>query len=394
MSTYIPDLGVTEERVIEEAEDRAHNAIREPLVYQRHEERSYFADLAAARLGLDDGAEAGERLVRHGRQMEMEHRVNPNPTAGTGGEFAPPLWLNELFATAPRPGECIQRLVRDCGNEFPLPAGAGSINLPRVTKGTLVNDQTPGAPTDDQDVETASVKAQTIAYTGNSDWSLQAFEQSPRGAHLDWVVFKDMGESLDAELEADLAAGRGEAFNEALGLLNITGINIINATTETPTAIFTELAKAAAKVGVERKRPPTAWLMTTSRLQWLAMEKDMNEQRPMLLTDNVGDEWPLASMAGIALYLDDAITRKWTQTSTSAPGGAAGAGVEEPMFAVRCDDLMLWHSPVKTMVSEDVLSGSLQVRFSLWRNTASMLHRYPSGISAVIGTATKPPSGF
>ena len=393
--THIPDLGAVEERTIENAEDRAHRAVREPLVYQRHGKRSYFADMAASRLGWDDATAAGERLERHGRQMEMEQRINPNTTLGTGGEFAPPLYLNELFATAPRPGEILQRRVREWGNEFVLPEGASSINLPRMTQGTLVNDQTPGAPTDSLDVETASVKAQTIAYTGNSDWALQDLEQSPKGAYLDWVVFKDMGESLDEELEADLIAGRGEAYYEALGLLNIPGINLINATTSNPTAIFTELAKAAAKVGVKRLRPPTAWLMSTARLQWLAMEKDQNEQRPMLLTDNVGDDWPVCSMAGIAVYLDDAITRKWAQTSTSVAGGAiTGAGVEEPMFAIRGDDFMLWHSPVKTMVSEDVLSGTLQVRFSLWRNTASMLHRYPSGISAVIGTATKPVSEF
>lgn len=401
MSVYVPDLGVDEARTADEAEKRGKGLIREPLVYGRNEQRSYFADMASAQITKDTAA--GERLDHHRRQMaalptetrvhpnaEVEYRLNPTTETGKGLEFAPPLWLNELFATAPRAGEIIQRLVRERGNEFLMPKGAASINLPRITKGTVVNDVTSGAVVDNQDVETATVKAQALIYSGQSDWSLQSLEQSPKGAHLDWAMFKDMAESLDAELEMDLVAGRGEAFNEALGLLNITGINGVTWTEATPKVekAFPPLAEAMAKVGVNRDMPPDAWLLTSSRLAWLAMSEE-SPQRPLILTDNVGDDWPLASMAGVGIYLDEAITRKWSQANKTS-----GGGTEEPMFSVRSNDFLLWHSAPTTAVYEEVLSGTLQVRFMLYRTTASMLHRYPSGISAVTGTGTIPVTNF
>src|ERR1035437_5519275 len=121
-ATELPD----EVRVLAEtAEANGHRAVKEPLVYQLHEERSYFADLALSSLNGDSAA--GERIERHTRQMaasprldtrsvpgaEYEYRVNPNLDAGHALEFTAPLWLNQFFAGAPRPGECIQRLVRE-----------------------------------------------------------------------------------------------------------------------------------------------------------------------------------------------------------------------------------------------------------------------------------------
>lgn len=385
------DLTPEQRRAVETAEANGHREVREPLVYQADGD-SYFADLARRHAG---DSVAGERLERHWRQMAavpletrqvrgtvFEYRANPNVTAGTGGEFAPPLWLNELFATAPRPGEVIQRLVREKEHQFTMPSGASSVNLTRITKGTVVNDDTPNAPVDNQDVETAPVKAEALMYAGESDWSIQTLDQSPAGARLDQVVFTDLGESLDAELETDLIQGRGEEFKEALGLLNIKGIEEINNSGAVEAkVIFPELGKAMAAVGIKRRRPPDAWLLGTPRMAFLSMAADGTEQRPLILTDNVGDEWPVASMAGVAVYLDDAIPRTVNAN-------------QEPVFSVRSDDFMLWHSPVRTMVLDKPLSGTLGVRFALYRKTASMLHRYPSGIAVVTGTGMKPATGF
>jgi hypothetical protein len=386
------DLTPEQRAGVETAESNGHRAVKEPLVYQLHARHSYFADMALASLKGDSAA--GERIDRHTRQMaaiptsearslpgaEYEYRVNPNLEAGHGLEFTVPLWLNQYFATAPRAGECIQRLVREKGNEFELPPGVSSIAVPRLTTGTLVNDQTPNFPVDREDVVTKEVKAQALIYSGESDWSLQGLEQSPAGAHLDWAMFKDLGESLDQDLEIDLITGKGEAFNEALGLLEISGINTIeNAGAVEPKVAFGELAKAKGAIGRNRKRPPDAWLMTTAREAWLGMGPD-TEQRPLILTDNMGQEWPESSMGGTAVYLDDAIPITWKTN-------------QEPVFCVRSDDFILWHSPVRTAVMEEPLSGSMGVRFLLYRTTASMLHRYPSGITAVTGAGMKAQQG-
>lgn len=378
-------------KLIETAELNGRREVREQLVYQADGD-SYFADLARRFKG--DGR-AGERLERHRRQMaqipaaevrqlegtEFEYRVNPNVTAGTGGEFAPPLWANALFATAPRPGEIIQRLIREKGHTFPMPSGVSSVSLSRLTKGTATSAAPPGSAAANQDVEDSVVKAETVMYSGESDWSIQTLEQSAAGATLDTVIFKDLGESLDAQLETALVQGRGEETKEALGLLNIKGITTIaNSGAVESKVMFPELGKAMAKVGIERKRPPDAWLMGTPKLAFLAMATEAGA-RPLVLTDNPGEDWPVCSMAAIALYLDDAIPR-------------TVSGNQEPVFAVRSDDFLMWHSPVKTMTLDEPLSGSLGVRFALMRSTASMLHRYPSGIAVVTGAGMVPASGF
>ena len=89
---------------------------------------------------------------------------------------------------------------------------------------------------------------------------------------------------------------------------------------------------------------------------------------------------PEASLAGTAIYPDDAIpiTVKVNQ---------------EPVFCVRSDDFMLWHSTPRTVVMEEPLSGSMGVRFLLQRLTATMLHRYPSAIAAVTGSGMKAQQG-
>jgi hypothetical protein len=122
--------------------------------------------------------------------------------------------------------------------------------------------------------------------------------------------------------------------------------------------------------------------MTTSRLAWLCTSED-NSNRPLSIEDYPLSTFPKCGFASYGVYTDDAI---------SIFQGASKE--QDAIFAVRADDFLLWHSPIRTMVSEDVLSGTLQVRFSLWRTTASMLHRYPTGISAITGTGLKVQAGF
>lgn len=381
-----------ERTLIETAELEARRQTREQLVYQ-YGTTSYYRDLALAEIRHNTAA--GERLEHHGRQMdaltrhretrslegtEFEYRVNPNLEAGHGGEFAPPLWLNRLFAEARRPGKIIQRLIQERNHEFDMPSGVSSVNLPRMLKGTVANDETPGAGANMQDVETEKVKAQAILYGGISDWAIQDLEQSPSGAHLDWVVFTDLEESLYSELETDMITGGGETVTEPLGLLNVAGINAVSYATLEAGTLFDTIGIAIAKIGIERKRPPDALLWTTARQAYLATAP-ITEQRPLMLTDNVGEEWPITSYAGFPVYLNDAIPR-------------TVSGNQEPILAVRADDFLLWQSQPIQAVIEDELSGTLQVRFRLHRTTAWMPHRFPSGISAITGAGMKPASGF
>ena len=84
---------------------------------------SYFADMAyVAQRGFNPESDgAARRLHQHGREIEVESRhnpdlidmladsrfesrINPNTTAGTGGEFVPPLWLVANYVPYVRAG--------------------------------------------------------------------------------------------------------------------------------------------------------------------------------------------------------------------------------------------------------------------------------------------------
>jgi HK97 family phage major capsid protein len=384
-----------ERAIIETAERKGHRAVGEPLVYSFEKRGSYYRDLALVKRG---DMRAVERLERHGRQMadapkperrffpgaEYEQRVNPNLQEGTGGEFAPPLWLNELFATARRPGQVIQRLAPT----FDLPPGVSSVNLPRITQGTQAAFDLSygGSAANDQDVETAAVHSAVMTFAGLSDWSIQSLEQSPAGAHLDWVVFKDLTESSDAEIEKELIVGpgTGERSERFYGLAELPGTNTVTYTSSKPTgtAMFPEIGKALAQVGVKRFMPPEALLMSTSRFYWLATSED-TQNRPLLLEDYPHSDFPNAGLSSCPVYLDDAI-----------PSTLGTAKEQDAIFACRPSDWVILASEPKTSVKLDVLSGTLQARFKLHRYVAALLGRYPSGVSKVTGTGMVLVEGF
>src|ERR1700756_1352279 len=75
-------------------------------------------------------AEARERIFYPDVEYEFERRA-VNWANGTGGYFAPPLWLFEQFAIPPPP----QRVLSGLAPQFELPASVQSVNLPRELTG-------------------------------------------------------------------------------------------------------------------------------------------------------------------------------------------------------------------------------------------------------------------
>lgn len=373
---------------VETAEEHARRTTREPLAY-RLGGPSYFVDLYRAERG---STEARDRLRLHGRQMddlaqqervldgaEYEFRVNPNLEVGHAGEFAPPLWLNQQFATARRPGQVLQRLIPT----FDLPKGVSSVNLPRVLVGNTVDVDVPGSPVDSSNVTTEPVSSPAAIFSGNSDWPIQMLDMSPMSAHLDWAMFKDMTESSDFNIERQLILGSGKG-SEFYGLLELPGTNEVPYASGSPTGtgMFPEIGKALAQVDVKRRRPPRALLMNGSRFFWLATSED-NSNRPLILEDYPHSDFPNAGLASVGVYLDDAIPQNLGTTKE-----------QDAIFACIPEDMIFLNSPPVMAVDKDVLSGTLEVRFNLHRTVAALLGRYPSGISKVVGAGMKVQEGF
>lgn len=367
--------------------------ISEPLTYERHAPRSYFRDLALAAAG-DNAADA--RLVRHAKELSVElerrnaaafaaapegveYRTNPNRTAGQGGNFAPPLWLIDKFATAPRAPRVLANLIPG----FMLPQGVQSVNVPRLTTGNQEQTVPDLAPDPSQDAVDAAVTSNVVTISGHGDVSMQVLEQSPAGGHLDHAFFKDLSEAYDAQLEAQLLNGSG-INAQLLGLLNVTlpTANTATYTDATPTAaeMAPLLGQVVAAVGNQRKLPPEIWLMTTSRLAWLASSED-NSLRPIFLVNRDGSGE--LDMLTFNVKPDDAL-----------PTNLGASGTEDRIIACRPSDLMLFESEPRASVGLEVLSGTLQARLQLHTYVAALTGRYPTGIAKMQGSGMIVASGF
>lgn len=373
---------------------------------------SFFADLSLSDPQIRRAPPgAKERLRRHGEEMRvlgekreklawrelrgtgLEYRVEPNISQGTGGYFAPPVWLNQFFATANRPGRVLSALIP---GTFPLPTGVSSINLPIMSTGTLVGPSTPGSAVVDQDVQDSSGSSNLAVLVGESDVSIQLLELSPQGAHIDWAFGKDLAEAYDYQVEQQLLYGPGTANNVA-GLLNAANVTSINWTQASPTGplLWTEMSELFSQVGDSRLMPPEIWLMRTARWGWLLGSEDSTGLpfgllQPGYLGSDPSLPNPIGGLFGLPVFLSDAIPATVTYGTTIALTG----GNQDVALALRPSDMLfLEGAPVFTVYVE-VLSGALGARLQLHNSIAAILNRRPAGIGVLGGTGMRVQSSY
>lgn len=377
------------------------------LVYSPVGEHSYYRDFWSVQTGRD-AAGARERLDRHAEQSAriaarrqerawerltssgLEYRVTPDRTQGTGGYFTPPAWLNELFATANRPGRVLSGLMR----RFPLPPGVSSVNVPLIKTGTAAGDASDDVPVLDQDFTDATTGSAVVPLAGQADVPLQLLEQSPAGAHLDFAIFMDLSEATDDQLETQLLTGTGGTSNPATaqlpGILNLSGIATVTYTDAAPkgTAMWPYMSQVPAQVANSRKRPPECWLMRTARWAWLQAAEDSGS-RPFGLStrfflgsdDNTPD--PISGLMGWPVFLNEAIPATF------------GAGANQDVIVCLLPtDMILLEGETQTGIFREPGSGSLGVRLQSHCNVAALTGRRTAGIGVLQGTGLAVQSGF
>ena len=396
------------------------------------ENRSYIQDFVLAERSGDQNAR--ERLARHKREMEdvgtqRQRLFHPdvaydfeqravNWSAGTGGYFAPPLWIVEQFAMQPTPERCLSALAPN----FELPEGAQSVSIPAWTTGIDTVPAQVGAAVPTPSTVDTAVSSAVVTIAGNYDVPIQMLEQSPQGAHLDWVAFTTLEARYAYDLEQQLLIGQGvttpqgSGNNQLLGLFNNTAIPTANlvsytgtgeaspGTTGSPgqgaTSMFGFLGLAIAKVGQSRFLPPEAWMMSTSRMGWLGSSEDA-QNRPLMIADRDGTA--NFDLIAIPVHLNDAIPR------------TLGTGQnEDRIIACRPSDWLILESERRTSVRSlkrdtsaargrdnaalgdamgDVLSGALMVRLQLRRYVAALL-RFPTSVAYLQGSGMATGGGF
>ncbi|MET7982528.1 phage major capsid protein [Streptomyces sp. NPDC005281] len=402
--------------------------LSEPRTYERDSGHSYFLDLARVQLNRGDGdggvSSALDRLQRHGAEIDVEmpkreaarraaaerdrdrldrdinaragrgtvfeKRVNPNRTDGQGGYFVPPLWLIDEYIDLPRFGRTFANSVRN----MTLPPGTDSINVPKVATGTKVDVQTAdAAAVPSQDLTDTSVSAPVRTLSGQQDVAIQLLDQSPVG--FDEITFADLIADYNMKLDLQCINGSGTA-GQLRGVLNVSSINSITYTDASPTLpeLYLPSMQALSQVATKRKMMPTAVFLTPARWFWMASQLD-SQNRPFILPETQspfnplalqtgGDvEGPVGRMINFPLLADGNI-----------PNNLGGGTNEERIIATRTSDLYLWEGSMRSRVLQEVLSGTLQVRFQVYNYAAFMADRRPEAISVISGTGLVAPSGF
>ncbi|HTW97530.1 MAG TPA: hypothetical protein VMD59_02070, partial [Acidimicrobiales bacterium] len=345
--------------------------MRDGLVYTPTSRYSYFADLVAVELGNATRAQRF-RLEQHGEQARVwqakrespiaaqlrragfvwEQRVEPSTTQGHGGYFSPPLWVDEYFATANRPGRTLSGLI---AASFPLPAGVSSISLPAITTGTLVGANPPATVVTDQDVQDAARTSSVCVLAGDADTSLQLLEQSQPMAAVDWAFVMDLSEAYDYQVEQQCLYGSG-ANGNVLRLANASGTTTVTWTSASPTGalLWSQLGQLFAQIGDARLLRPECWFMRSARWGWLLASEDSTGLPFGILspnylgaTDDTPD--PAGGLYGIPVFTSDAIPPTCTFGSPTAFTG----GTQDLVFALRPSDMIFWEGSPQVAVMRE-----------------------------------------
>lgn len=359
---------------------RAKSRTREgELVYQHRGEHSIFEDMARSKVENDSAA--GERLNRH--RQEMEERAHPSQTAGEGGELIAPVYLQDRWIKVPRAG----RAIADSLNHFPFP-GTNQINLPKILTGTTTAQQTDGGAVSSTDITTGLITGQAKTIAGQQDVSMQLVDLSEPA--VGEVLFDDLARDYNQRVDVFVINNNG---TNAKGLLEVSGTNMITYTQATPTVplLYPKIANGVLQVNTGIFRPPNLIAMHPRR--WATFIAALDSSNRPLITpyapqnsiaafDRVAPESLVGGLQGLPVIVD-----------ANLPTNEGASTNQDSILIYSADDLYLFEDETPRLrVLEEVLSGTLQVRFQLYNYVTLIAGRLPKAISKVQGTGLVEPS--
>ncbi len=347
---------------------------KQEATYRPNGQHSFFRDLWHGQAKGDQ--QSLERL----RSNETEQR-DLTSVATDGGGFAPPQYLQDLWADFPREA----RPFADIVPTMQLPATGVSFSIPRITTGsTVAVTATENAAVNEVDLVEEVITRTLVTIAGQQDVSQQLFERSVPA--IDQIIFSDLRADYDLKLDTGLIAGAGTSGSH-LGIGTVTGINTVTYTDASPTAaeLVPKIYDAIQKVQTQRKMPADTILMHPRRAAWLA--SNLSSTFPLFqlgtLTQAAGvqDNGMLRSFSGLRVVLDSSIT-----TTTGA------ATNEDIIYVLRAADLVLAEGPLVTRTLQDVGSGTLTVRLQVYGFSLFFGGRFPSSITTISGTGLVSPT--
>lgn len=382
----------------------------EPMTYRPDSRHSYFADLVTRELGRVGSTEAEQRLRRHEREVAVEmQRITQaresewragvsreglsevravSAAAGSGGGFAPPVYLLQEYASVPRSGRTLADKVRS----LPMPDGAiQSVRIPRITGiGGVASQVAQNTALPDVGAGFASqyIEAPVVTMAGNVTVSLQLLEEA--GPAFDVLMFADLTAAYDAAVEAQVMAGSG-TNGEVLGLLNTPGGATVTADLADPVHVLGAMGQAFSLAATARKRIPTAWFLAPRRIAWLNSQSDSSAgpfsvQGAGKFADLAvleAEDGPFGPFAGLPGY-----------ASATVPLTAGTGANEDVAVVTRPSDHLLLEGLPQTSVNRAAGATTLSADLRLYQYVAFTAARYPQGTATVTGSGMAAPAGY
>lgn len=361
----------------------------EPGPYRRDNltEHSFFRDLHYASKGH---ADAADRLRRNNEARGLESRAlgNTGAAGGSGGEFAPPLWLVDEYVKLARPG----RVTADVFTKNELPAGASSINVPKVATGTTVAPQTTQNTSVSQtDLTTNSLSSGIVTVAGKQVVSLQLLEQS--AIPFDQVILGDLAAAHATQIGQQVITGSGSS-GQLRGYLTATSTSTQTWTQSTPTVtgFYGMLGALQSTIQTSRYAPPDTVIMHPRRWSWLASYTDTTGRPLVVPSDqpgynnlaaesNANGAGKVGRVLGMDVFVDPNIPTNL----------GSGTNQDVVLMTLR-GDLMLWETEVKAETFTEPYSDSMGVLFRIYNYAACIVDRYAASLGTLSGTGLVAPT--
>jgi hypothetical protein len=333
----------------------------------------------------------------------FEARINPSTTQGYGGYFDPPEWLVQDFIPYLRAGRTTANLCR----HMDIPAGYQSVNIPKVSTPTLVANQgANNVAVVSQDIADTAISTGFKTYAGQEDVAIQWLDMSP-GRITETVVTEDLMAAYNLAIGSGVVTGTGTAnsTNTTGQLAGLYPTTVWSGTavtctiaSPTPASQFGTYGAQASQIAQARYDVSSlAYVVHPRRAYWQLFGLDGSSARPWMesqgfspwnpgaieeqeVAEGFAFTWP----SGHKVYMDKNIP-------TTDNGSGVLTGTNDISLAANFDDVWLFEDAPRVRVFQEVLSGTLQVRFQIF-SYVGLLVRYGGAIAIAQGTGFAAPT--
>lgn len=377
-------------------EERGARVVDPPVYAEGKPDTSYFRDLHFARTQGD--RDASERLRRNDAQRSegLQKRAlgNTGAVGGSGGEFAPPMWLIDEFIKLARPG----RKFADSLNPKPLPSGVSSVNLPRVATGTTTAIQsTQNTALSQTDMTTNSVSSGIVTIGGKQVVALQLLEQS--GIPFDEVILQDLAADYARQLSSQVILGSNTSgqLNGVYTYFNASGTVNVAWTQATPAVggpggLYSKIFAAASGIESARYLPPDTIWMHPRRWNWILSSSDANN-RPLVNPSSTA--WNVVATSDGANIAEGAVGKIGgldVITDAGIPTNLGAGTNQDPILVGVRADMRLWESELRAETFTQPYADSAGVLFRVLAYAAAVPGRYATSVAIVNGTGSVTPA--